>query len=96
MRLSEAEKSAILSVITALDPEAEIILFGSRADDAKRGGDIDLAVVSRKIRPEDKTGIRLKLYDLLGERKIDIVLAENDGPPIVRLARKMGVLLHGR
>jgi uncharacterized protein len=95
MRLSEQEKDAIVSTITSYDPEARIILFGSRADDAKKGGDIDLAVISEKIRSEDKIPIRLRLFDLLGEQKIDLVLAKNEGTPFVRLAKKTGVLLHG-
>lgn len=95
MRLSEREKEAIVSVIKAFDRDASIILFGSRADDAKKGGDIDLAVISEKIKPSDKTEIRLRLYDLLGEQKIDLVLAENETKPFIRLARKTGVLLHG-
>ena len=42
MRLKEAEVQAIKSTIQALDAKAKIYLFGSRADDTKRGGDIDL------------------------------------------------------
>lgn len=93
--MSEREKEAIISVITAYDPEARIILFGSRADDTKRGGDIDIAVISEKIRREDKTKIRLRLYDLIGEQKIDILLAKDEARPFVRLAKKSGVLLYG-
>ncbi len=95
MRLSQREKEAIVSVIISFDRDAKIILFGSRADDAKKGGDIDLAVISEKIKPSDKADIRLRLYDLLGEQKIDLVLAENEAKPFIRLARKTGVLLHG-
>lgn len=42
MRLHPAELSAIRSTLGALDPLGRIYLYGSRADDAKRGGDIDL------------------------------------------------------
>ena len=46
MRLSEKEKSAILETIREEDPTDEGYLFGSRADDTQRGGDIDLLIRS--------------------------------------------------
>ena len=49
MRLTEAERNSIRTIIFHLDPEAQIYLFGSRTDDKKRGGDIDLLILSAKI-----------------------------------------------
>jgi len=40
MRLTTAEHQAIRQAITKVDPEASIYLFGSRANDNARGGDI--------------------------------------------------------
>ena len=45
MRLSEFEKDAIKESVLPLDPEAKIFLFGSRADDTQKGGDIDTIAV---------------------------------------------------
>jgi len=50
VRLKEGEIKTIKEVIAKFDPQAEIILFGSRADPTKRGGDIDL-VISTKPPP---------------------------------------------
>jgi predicted nucleotidyltransferase len=45
MRLAANEQSAICEAIKAADAEALIYLFGSRIDDAGKGGDIDLLVL---------------------------------------------------
>lgn len=42
MRLSPAEVDAIRSMLAAADAAGRIYLYGSRADDRRRGGDIDL------------------------------------------------------
>ena len=73
MRLSESEKNTIIDTIADFDPEADVYLYGSRSDDTKRGGDIDIAIISTKIDSSVKSKIRLKLYDILGEQKIDII-----------------------
>ena len=46
MRLEANESKAIGEEVRRLDPAAEIYLYGSRANDAAKGGDIDLLVVS--------------------------------------------------
>jgi predicted nucleotidyltransferase len=93
MRLKESEVQAIKSVIWAMDPEAKIFLFGSRADDTKRGGDLDLLILSTKLNDRNKQTIRLGLYDQLGEQKIDLVIAQDQSKPFVRLALAEGVEL---
>ena len=72
-------------------------LFGSRADDARRGGDIDL-YIEASLSPQEafqrETHMAAELYRALGERKIDIVV--NTGRldlPIYRLAREQRVWL---
>ena len=68
-------------------------LFGSRTSDEKRGGDIDLLVLSKKITSEDIRQIKYALWEELGEQKIDIVLAEDDAEPFVKIALEGGILL---
>ena len=48
MRLADNEQSAIREAICKVDSEAAVYLFGSRVDDAAKGGDIDLLVLSKK------------------------------------------------
>ncbi len=93
MRLKEYEQFAITSTVKSFDPDARVYLFGSRVDDAKKGGDIDLLVISGKITCDEKRTIKSKLYDVIGEQKIDIVLAVDDSEPFVKLALDSGVKL---
>jgi predicted nucleotidyltransferase len=93
MRLKDYEQAAILSTVKSLDSNAVVYLFGSRVDDNKKGGDIDLLVLSDRLTRDDKRAIKMKLYDLIGEQKIDLVLAADDSDPFVKLALETGVKL---
>lgn len=93
MRLSATEVSVIKEKITGFDMDCEIYLFGSRMLDEKRGGDIDLLVLSKKITNKDIRQIKYALWEELGEQKIDIVLAEDDTEPFVKIALEGGTLL---
>ena len=42
MRLKSNELNALRSILIKLDPAGHIYLYGSRADDQRRGGDIDV------------------------------------------------------
>jgi predicted nucleotidyltransferase len=105
MRLTEAEVAVIKEAIQRrFSSVGRIILFGSRADDDKRGGDIDILVESDE---PFEAGVLHKIEALsdmhlkLGERKIDFVLAfsagsegdRHDGRRIVQIARETGVML---
>jgi predicted nucleotidyltransferase len=93
MRLKNSEQIAILSTVKCLDNNARVYLFGSRVDDTKKGGDIDLLIMSDKLNSDDKRTIKIKLYELLGEQKIDLVLAADDSEPFVKLALSKGIQL---
>jgi predicted nucleotidyltransferase len=94
MRLSDFERQTITQVVQTYDPFAKVYLFGSRADDGQKGGDIDLLIISDKIHLKEKIRIRLALYDKLGEQKIDIVVSSNGSDPFTKLALKNGVPLY--
>jgi len=88
MRLSASEREAIKQVVAVFDDAAEVFLFGSRVDDAEKGGDIDLLVFSGKLEQSDATTMRLRLWEKLGEQKIDIVIVKDTSDPFTRIALK--------
>jgi predicted nucleotidyltransferase len=97
MRLNEQEKTAIREVIHGEDPTADIYLFGSRLDDARHGGDIDLYVetaIHEKLL-KHKARILSKLWERIGVQRIDIILRTRSAPlkAIHRMAKKTGIQL---
>lgn len=101
MRLSDSEICQIKRTTREVwGPNMEIFLFGSRTDDSKKGGDIDLFI---DIRPEqDPRNIMLqkaeflsKLEILLGEQKIDLLVGTpyNNHLPIIQAAHLNGIPL---
>jgi predicted nucleotidyltransferase len=79
MRLTPEERTTIKSVFNQFFPEAKVYLFGSRVDDNKKGGDIDLLVLA-KDKPDLSldTKIDAELQRKLGEQKIDILYEKED------------------
>lgn len=75
--------------------EIKIWVFGSRVNPKKRGGDIDLYLETKEgYRVEKVLRFLAKLYTLIGERKIDIILKkEGDTSEIAIEAKTRGVRL---
>jgi predicted nucleotidyltransferase len=93
MRLSDRERDSILRAVRRYDRRAQVFLFGSRADDAKKGGDIDLLVLSDTIGPAERRRIRRSICDVIGEQKVDLLVAADLADPLARVAHRSGVLL---
>ena len=74
MRLQTEEKQAITRAINKFDNKAATYLFGSRTDDEKKGGDIDILVVSDKIDRHTLFLIEEEIFKEIEEQKIDFVL----------------------
>lgn len=74
MRLTLQEQSTIGAAIHALDSAAEIYLFGSRAQEDVKGGDIDLLVLSETLKFSHKISILTELSEKLGDQKIDLLI----------------------
>lgn len=93
MRISDIEKKVIIGSIIGSDPSAEIYLFGSRADDTQKDGDIDILIFSEKIDFKEKLQIKARIFKKLEEQKIDLVVIWDKEDPFVHLALETGVLL---
>ena len=101
MRLSEKYQTIIKTTFVEVFPDGDHLwLFGSRVDDTKRGGDIDLYIETNLDTLEGARACKSrfwgKLQMRLGEQKIDIVVnaLKTDGPQtIFEEARNTGILL---
>ena len=95
MRLTQKEIKIIKKSIKEILGDKKIILFGSRVDDTKKGGDIDLCIeVDKKVLLKEK----LKLLALLEkngiERKVDIIFRyPNSNEEIFKNIDKEGIVL---
>jgi predicted nucleotidyltransferase len=94
IRLSSTEQQVIKQTILQYDPQAKIYLFGSRVDRHKKGGDIDLLIISDNLKPKTINKIRWQLWEILGVQKIDLVLADQQlSTAFARTAYEQGVLI---
>lgn len=99
MRLNDIQRRAIRNAVSKyFGSHARVFLFGSRVDDSRRGGDIDLLVEVSDIDPDSNSAITAKLSAVadiqrqIGERKIDLVVASPEtDKPVVANARRSGV-----
>ena len=95
MRLSRKEIEVILSIARKIYGESvKVYLFGSRTDDSKKGGDIDLLVRT----PEGNKGVLARirmsamLKEILGDQKIDII-GDHETSHVAMEALNKGILL---
>lgn len=98
VRLSPPEvKILVKATHHCFGDTAKIWLFGSRADDTKRGGDIDLLIETDLISGivSAKLKMREEIWNEFGEQKIDILVrSRQDEPsPIHLIAMQTGVEL---
>jgi predicted nucleotidyltransferase len=99
MRLTDHQRTTIHHTAEEMfGAAARVYLFGSRIDDAQRGGDIDLLVeVDHTVenRPSAAARFAAKLQRQLGDRRIDVLIID----PVTKLqqvhtiARETGVAL---
>ena len=98
MRITLFEKTIIKSSVKRhFGGNADVYLFGSRVDDNKKGGDIDLYITTDLPTPEiipEKISLLLEIERELGEQKIDVVINNHTRQKtIYEIAEKEGVRL---
>jgi len=96
MRLTNFEQKMIKKAFSESFGEGKIYLFGSRVDDTKRGGDIDLYLVPLNRSDnerEKKRDFLVKLDNYIGEQKIDVIIAKDKNRLIEQEALRYGVVL---
>ena len=95
MRLSKRYIQIIKQSFKEVFKDGEIYLFGSRIDDSKKGGDIDLYLVVKNNSNLFRKKLRFlaKIKMILGEQKIDVVFNINHDRLIEQEAIRWGVKL---
>ena len=99
MRLTPETRQIIKeSVQDVFGPDATVRVFGSRANDEARGGDIDLlAECSEPVKDRLKKTLTLtaRLQIRLGDQRIDVIVADPQTKPqsVHDVARRTGVPL---
>jgi predicted nucleotidyltransferase len=92
MRISSEAANQALSIISQqFGDDAMVWLFGSRANDAKRGGDVDIYVESDSSDLMQKVKCQSQLVDLF-DLNVDLIVG-NGSQPIHRIAKETGVRL---
>ncbi len=100
MRLSAKEAEIIKnSAIKYFGSNSNVYLFGSRVDDKKKGGDIDIYVEIDKPLSDifdSKINFIVDLKNKLGDQKIDVVIKSSNSDKdssIYKIAKKTGIAL---
>jgi len=96
MRLTNFEINSIKKAFLETFEEGKIYLFGSRIDDTKRGGDIDLYLCPSKKFDDERVRRRdflIKLDEYIGEQKIDAIMAKDETRLIEQEALRTGIEL---
>ena len=95
MRLTKKQIISIKKNFKSYFKNGDIYLFGSRIDDTKKGGDIDLYIcpTNKENLSYKKIQFLVQLKREIGEQKIDVVLDYNQNRLIDKKAKKEGILL---
>jgi len=76
--------------------DAEVWLFGSRVNPELKGGDIDIYIEVSEMKEivEKKLSFLVKLKDVIGDQKIDVIVKQKDCQELIcREAKEKGVKL---
>ena len=95
MRLSQQTADDIKQAFLQVFEKGELYLFGSRVNDSRRGGDIDLYVVADNTERlgEKRIEFLASIKRRIGEQRIDLVVDRGTGRAIDASAKNEGILL---
>jgi len=96
VRLSDKQIKIIKNTAREVFGEnAKVYIFGSRANLEKKGGDIDILIITENIIDKFRKKLKFisKLYKNLGEQKIDVIITDKPKTDIEKTAIKTGVEL---
>lgn len=98
IRITAYEQKMIKSLVKKhFGGDADVYVFGSRVDENKKGGDIDLYITAEMPPPEivrSKISLLVDLEKTIGEQKIDIVVNNHSKQKsIFEIAENQGVKL---
>lgn len=103
MRLTEQEKLGLIDAIEQTSPlkTAELRLYGSRVDDTKKGGDIDLLLIvpNKELKENvirNKPEILVSMKNNIGDRKIDLLICDAEAvelDPFIELVYPQSIVL---
>jgi len=95
MRLTEYEIKSIKKAFKECFKDGNIYLFGSRVDDTKLGGDIDLYITEHNEVDilNKKIQFLVSLKQKIGDQKIDLIISKDKKRIIEQEAIKNGVIL---
>ena len=95
MRIKKEINDFIKTYVNENFTGASVYLFGSRTDDDKKGGDIDILILTNeKLTFSDLSRMRTSFYKVFVEQKIDLVnFTFDDNKPFKNIALETAVEL---
>ncbi len=98
MRLSKKEIEATKMSFLKIFRRGDIYLFGSRVDESKKGGDIDIYIIPEANLPfadifNKKIDFLVELKQKIGDQKIDVLISKDKNRPIEQEALRSGIRL---
>ena len=95
LRLSADTIHIIQEAFVKVFEKGDLYLFGSRVDDAKKGGDIDLYLDAdnRDRMGEKRIEFLTQIKQKIGDQRIDLVIKRTTKRPIDDIAISEGILL---
>ena len=97
MRLNNSEKNKIIEYAQLyFGTDIKLYLFGSRVDDNKKGGYIDLYLEAETVIDlQIKINFLTAIYKNITQRKVDLIIKMPNSEPlaIYKTARQEGILL---